>query len=125
MMQSTRELEEPVDRAALLERLGDDLDLLRELVGMFLEDYPRSLAEVEAAVCARNAAALRQSAHFLVGTLSNFSAREAQHAARVLERRGVTGELEGADKDLLTLKQALVRLEAALRDLAGPVLGPA
>jgi HPt (histidine-containing phosphotransfer) domain-containing protein len=118
-------VEEPVDRAALLERLGDDVELLQDLVTMFLEDYPRSVEEIETAVRAQDPAQLRRSAHFLVGTLSNFSAREAQAAAHALELRGNTADLADAEADLRALGRALARLEPVLRRLVADGPAPA
>src|SRR5436190_16020451 len=77
----------PFDEAAVLERVEGDVELLREIVELFLEDSLRLREEVRAAVAAGDAAALRRSAHTLKGAASNFGAAAVVAAALQLEIR--------------------------------------
>ncbi|PYX92785.1 MAG: hypothetical protein DMG71_17040, partial [Acidobacteria bacterium] len=43
------------DRSLALERLGGDETLLQQILGIFLEEYPKHVAELESAVSAREA----------------------------------------------------------------------
>jgi HPt (histidine-containing phosphotransfer) domain-containing protein len=97
------------DPAAAAARLGDDPRLLRELLDLFWADSPRMLDEIEKAIAAGDAAALRRAAHALKGSVANFSASHAVDAARRLERMGIEGDLSDA-------KSALRDLEGALHD---------
>src|SRR5262249_16000396 len=54
-----------VDLAAALERTGGDMDLLRELAGVFCSDCPRLLAQVRAALDASDGKRLEEAAHAL------------------------------------------------------------
>ncbi len=66
------------DRAALMESVGDDPVLLREIIGIFLEaDEPRLIAALSDAAAKRDGRALESSAHALKGLLSEF-ARQAR-----------------------------------------------
>ena len=43
----SRHLQDQVlDRATALARVGGDLDLLKEIAGLFLDEYPRALDEI-------------------------------------------------------------------------------
>jgi PAS domain S-box-containing protein len=98
------------DPDAMRQRLGDDDQLLRELVELFLGDYPSLLQRVAEAVRSADPEAVRQAAHTLKGSVSNFGARDATRLARQLEEIG-------RGRDLTAAEQTFAELEAALRQL--------
>ncbi|MBM4118517.1 response regulator [bacterium] len=106
------------DRAAALDRVGGDLELLVELAGMFMEDCPQLLVEIENAVRNGDSDALSQSAHTLKGAVGNFSAQSAYDAAYVLEKIGRSGDLSEAASSYRVLKQEIERLQPLLGALA-------
>jgi PAS domain S-box-containing protein len=87
---------EAVDRVAFLERLGGDAALARDVIRLFLEDCPRRLVDIKAAVDQRDAERLRTSAHALKGAAANLSAGGLFQAAGILERIGAEGKLDAA-----------------------------
>jgi two-component system sensor histidine kinase/response regulator len=105
------------DRAAALDRVGGDLELLIELAGMFMEDYPQILAEIESALRNGDSDALSASAHTLKGAVGNFSAQNAYDAAFALEQIGRSGDLSEATSAYRVLKQELERLQPMLGSL--------
>ncbi len=110
---------EPVyDRTAFLARLDGDEELARELIELFLEDYPETLATLAAAIETGNAAQLRLAAHSLRGTVANFSAHTAQESAHRLEQMGRSGVLAGAPDVYAALVEALAQLRSALVGLS-------
>ncbi len=112
------ESERPVDLAAVLARLNGDRGLLTELAGLYLEDEPSLVAELEAAVGRHDAEATRRAAHAIKGSVANFAAARAQAAALALENAGRAGELSSAPALLDTLRAELAAVRQALRDLA-------
>ena len=94
----------PIDYAALLERLGNDEDLLRAVVPLFLEDCPPRLSAIESAVRARDAVKIRSEAHGLRGAAGNLAAIGLSEAAQVLELIGAEGRIDAADHAWLRLK---------------------
>jgi HPt (histidine-containing phosphotransfer) domain-containing protein len=109
----------PFDRAALLERVEGDVELLSEIVGLFLEESPSLLAGVAEAVAAGNAAGLKRAAHTLKGAASNFGATEVVAVALELEAIGRSGNLAAARAACDRLEGALAALTTALAPLAG------
>jgi len=107
-----------LDRAVLLARIGGDRELLRELVGIFLEDCPGWLEHIRTGVRQADARHLKLYAHLLSGTASNFGAHDVTAAARRLELLGQSGQLEGAPEALTDLAVAIDRLVPALFELA-------
>jgi two-component system sensor histidine kinase/response regulator len=115
---SGRDVDEVVDRAELMERLGGNVQLIRNLVRLFLADCPRMLTEIQAAAASRDAQALERAAHALKGSAGNFAAHRAVEAARQLELMGRDANLEGAAAACTTLQQEIARLVPVLEALA-------
>jgi HPt (histidine-containing phosphotransfer) domain-containing protein len=106
-----------VDRAAALERVGGDRELLKELVDLFREDCPRALQEIEDALAQGNARQLQQAAHGLKGSVGIFGATATVAAAQRLESIGQSGDLTGAAEAYDALQVQLRRLDPALDEL--------
>jgi signal transduction histidine kinase/CheY-like chemotaxis protein len=92
---------------AVAARLGDDRQLLRELIGLFLAECPGMIDAIGAAIAASDAGALRHAAHALKGSVANFGTTPAVAAARKLEKIGIEGDLSGASAAFSELKKAL------------------
>ena len=114
---SVQEQLHTLDEAVALSRVGGDFELLREVVGLFLDDYPQSLEMIRKAVAARDQTGLEQHAHSLKGSVSTFGAQEAFDAALELEKQGRTGDLTYASEGLRRLEEALIALRPELEAL--------
>ena len=113
-------VEVPYDRSAVLEILDGDEELLRELVQVFLADYPDHLAQIHQALGAADAALLERAAHTLKGAASNFAADPVTAKALELENMGKEDNLANAAAALHALEARLAQLNDALqRELAG------
>jgi HPt (histidine-containing phosphotransfer) domain-containing protein len=108
-------MKEAVDMREALARVDGDKELLGEMAALFLEEYPRFLAQIQEAIDKKDPSSLSYAAHTLKGSVGNFAASDAFEAAFALERIGRQGDLARASA-------ALVDLEAAL-SLLTPVLG--
>jgi two-component system sensor histidine kinase/response regulator len=102
------------DLRPLLRRIGDDSDLLRELINMFQEEYPRRLEALHTALERGDAGSVERTAHVLKGSASNFAAIEVVQAAQRLEILGRDGNLHEAFDAYRALEQALDNFRAAL-----------
>jgi CheY-like chemotaxis protein/HPt (histidine-containing phosphotransfer) domain-containing protein len=87
---------QPLDRMGLLARLGGDEHRLRDVVEVFLEDCPKRIAAIKAAVDVRDAELIRTTAIALKGVAANLAATGLFEAARTLERVGAEGRLDAA-----------------------------
>jgi HPt (histidine-containing phosphotransfer) domain-containing protein len=106
-----------LDEELALSRVGGDTDLLREIVDLFLADYPATLEKIRAAVSARDAIAIEHHAHSLKGSVSTFGAQSAFEAALALERQGRNGDLGEVDAGLSQLEFALGALRPELESI--------
>jgi PAS domain S-box-containing protein len=107
---------EILDATAVLTRVEGDLELLREIVDLFLNESPGLMSEIRESVTSRDPQGLEQAAHRLKGAISNFSANEAYQAALRLETMGREGDLQCAEEALTALQAAIERLKPALTD---------
>jgi two-component system, sensor histidine kinase and response regulator len=105
------------DKAVALSRVGGDVELLKEIAILFLDDYPKSLRELREAVEAGDAKRVERTAHGLKGSVSNFGARPAVEAALQLETMGRAQELVEAEQVLHSLEMALAALRPELESL--------
>ena len=103
-----------LDESLALSRVGGDVELLKEVIGLFLGDYPSTLEKIKSAVAASDARALEHSAHSLKGSVSTFGAGRAFEAAFTLEKLGRAGDLRGAQEGLNELEHALEALRPEL-----------
>jgi HPt (histidine-containing phosphotransfer) domain-containing protein len=105
------------DKAVALSRVGGDLELLKEIAVLFLEDYPKSLSELRAAIEAGDAKGVERTAHGLKGSVSNFGAEPAVNAALQLETMGRARQLVEVEQVLHSLELALAALRPELESL--------
>ena len=94
-------------------KVADEL-MLREIVEAFIDECPRMLASLQAAIRARDFDAISASAHTLKGALLAISAKPAadiaarlEHAARSRDRSVVEIGTRDLEAELETLRTAL------------------
>lgn len=108
-----------LDRAEALAGVDGDMEFLKALIGVFLDNCPRQVAEIHAAVEHADGPALERAARTLKGTVANFGARAAGAAAGELETVAAAGNLAAAAAACAALDAELERLKPeliALRD---------
>jgi PAS domain S-box-containing protein len=106
-----------LDESLALSRVGGDVELLKEVIELFLDDYPVTFEKIRSAVAASDAVALEHHAHSLKGSVSTFGANRAFEAAFALEKHGRSGDLRGAQEGLFQLELALDALRPELESL--------
>jgi HPt (histidine-containing phosphotransfer) domain-containing protein len=102
------------DRAEMLEQVGGDRQLVKELVELFLGTSPGHLERVRQAVAAGDAMAVRQAAHALKGAAGCVGAKKVWQVALDLETMGRTADLSRAADSFTALEPALERLRLEL-----------
>lgn len=105
----------PFDRDLVIENLGGDEALLKQIAELFVADWPSSRDRILAAVAAADAEALRSAAHSVKGAVSNFAAERAVLAARTLEMAGKSGDLVDAAQLAAAAILAIEEVVAALK----------
>ena len=106
-----------IDRDVALARVGGDVDLLKEIAVLFLEDYPRVLLELRGALETGDAKSIERTAHGLKGSVANFGARAVVEVAFLIEQLGRAGKLAEVPPALNSLELALAELHVELASL--------
>lgn len=98
-----------------LRRVDQDLETFLALVELFVEQGPRDLAAIKAAVDLRDPDAVTKSAHRLKGAVLQFCAPATFEAAKRLEGLGKAGNLTEASEACAKLELELGQLLDELR----------
>ena len=97
-----------------LAQLDDDRELFKEMIALFLEEYPQSLAKINQAIAENDPQSLTYSANALRGALSHFHATGAMALALQLEQCGRKGDLSQVTPLLTKFESLLPRIASIL-----------
>jgi CheY-like chemotaxis protein len=109
---STRKI--ALDRAALLDRVDGDMQLLGEITKLFLQESAPLMASAREAMGTGNAERFTYAVHTLRGMFRSLSAPLAQEAAGILEGLSLKNERENAEATYAVLEQQVQALKAEL-----------
>jgi PAS domain S-box-containing protein len=119
-----RPADEVLDEAAFLGRVGGKVELLRELVELFLRDSLRLTLAVRNAFARGDAPELQQAVHSLKGMVGYVGAQASFRAAQKLELLIKVGNLAEAERAFPVLEEELSRLKRALAALVADPVAP-
>jgi two-component system sensor histidine kinase/response regulator len=108
-----------LDTHDLHDRLGGDRELARELLTVFLDEHTKMSGGVEEALMARDAAALKMTAHGLKGMAANISAGALRNICLQIEEAAARGNVAAAGELLSGFKEAMSRTLEAVRIYLG------
>jgi signal transduction histidine kinase/DNA-binding response OmpR family regulator/CHASE3 domain sensor protein len=103
-----------IDRDALLEEAGQNVELLRRMATMFREQAAVLVHEIRTAVEHEDGPKLFDAAHSLKGSIGFWDRGDAFEVARSLEMRGRKGDLSGANEEFVLLERRLAGLTQAI-----------
>jgi CheY-like chemotaxis protein len=98
----------------LLERVGHDISILKLLVSLFLEDAPKRVDEIRAAIDQQNIEKLNAAAHSLKGLAGNIGGMKTFKVAASLEKAA-------RDQDLQSCVEHFAEIQATLDELSAPL----
>ena len=104
------------DKDEALKMFEDDVEFLKELVEIFINDASEHMSEIEEAVNCRNSEALEKSAHKLKGAAANFGNNGTTDTAFKLEIMGKANNLDGVEAVCNTLVKDVESLVNAMRE---------
>jgi HPt (histidine-containing phosphotransfer) domain-containing protein len=103
-----------LDRDVMLATVEQDLELLRELVEIFLAEAPGLLAQIRAGIREGKAERAERGAHTLKSAVGNFGGQRASQAARAIEVEARENRLDRAQNLLPTLEAEIASVSQAL-----------
>lgn len=96
---------------------GDNDEFLREIAGIFLEDTPQRIAELDSALATGDASKFTRAAHSIKGSSSNLGASTLRAAAEKLEHHARTHGLSDVAALVADVKTQFGRADAELQKL--------
>jgi PAS domain S-box-containing protein len=103
-----------LDKTRILDRVEGDVELLKEIMALFLEDYPGLLSEIREAFQQGDPERLEKAAHALKGSVANFTAEAAVQAALKVETVGRSRDLTEAPQAIQDLEREIDRVREEL-----------
>jgi two-component system sensor histidine kinase/response regulator len=113
-----------LDEAGLMKRFSGNIDLLREVAEIFLEDYPTNILETRNALAENDLERLRRAAHALKGAIGNFAAHDAYRAAERLETAAGGGDVSRCAEAYQDFEEHAGRLVESLNELVNRIRPP-
>jgi len=96
---------------------GDEDEFLREIAGIFFEDTPQRIAELDQSLAAGDLSKFTRAAHSIKGSSSNLGAMALRAAAEKLEHQARTSGLADIGPLVNGVKAEFDRAHAALTTL--------
>jgi len=106
-----------VDNRSLIEAFDGDWNFFKEVVEIFLDDYPRLLDNLRKSFKEGDCDVFMRSAHSLKGMLKNFRAENAAEVAFDLEKKGQEADLNGVQADIESLAAQIAEVDKTLRNM--------
>ncbi len=82
-------------------------NLLIKIARIYIENYETQLDQLQKSIDQKNAGQVKNAAHKIKGSLSNFAAQEAYNVAEIIERKADKGDLTDLQRDFEHLKQMM------------------
>ncbi len=115
--ENAEDIRPSLDKQTLIHAFDHDWGFFKEVVDLFISDYPRMMNDIQEAYKTGNTDALIRTAHSLKGMLRLFNAEAATRRALKLEEMGRQGELAGVQQEIESLSGELVMLKSTLQEL--------
>lgn len=98
----------------------DNDEFLREIVGIFLDDTPQRLTEIDQSLSSGDVEKFTRAAHSIKGSSSNVGASALRAVAEKLEHHSRQQGLAGTDDLIASLKREFARVQAAFGEMLPP-----
>ncbi|MFZ0548894.1 MAG: response regulator [Candidatus Promineifilaceae bacterium] len=108
---------DPIALQNLSELVGDDVAFLEELIGTYLEDAPKMIADMNQAIAENDPAKLRLAAHTLKSNSADFGAMTLSALSKQLEFMGREEKLDGAAELMPQVQAEFEKARVVLVDI--------
>ncbi len=107
--------QEAFDFSRATQVVGGDMELLREIAALFLDDIPRKVDQIREALQASDAVRVEETAQDLKGAAANIGAKTIEQSLSQLERMARKENLSGGEAVLIELEYAIEVFGKALK----------
>lgn len=102
------------DLSYLLTTVADDRELAGQVIGVFMHDIPKQLAELDSAIASGDAPTARRAAHSIKGAAATVGAEKLRVVAFQGEELGRDGKLDELKGVAVNIHQAFKAVEAEM-----------
>jgi two-component system, sensor histidine kinase and response regulator len=110
-------MQRKIELSKVLEYTEGDMELLQNIIRLFLKTYPGMLAQIRQMITDNNGEGLARAAHSLKGVGGYFLTASDLDIVKSLERQGRELDLQQAKATTATLEQELTLIEIELKTL--------
>jgi HPt (histidine-containing phosphotransfer) domain-containing protein len=103
------------EKMAQFREMGLEREVFQQLLQTYIAQSDKLVRELQLAVLAKDAAAMRQAAHTMKGASANLGAAQVTALSSQLEEIGKKGSLDGAVELSERLQAAVVQVKEALK----------
>lgn len=107
----------PIDLCEALRVVDGDIELLQDVIALFLDECPDRLSDLEEALVEQDAQDIERAAYRLKGILGNVGARVALSLAEQLEMMGENGRLNAWEDVWVELKLEITNVMQFVKSL--------
>ncbi len=102
-----------------LKELGgdDDPGLVLELIGLFLQDAPQRMSDIQSSLASGDIGTLERAAHTLKSSSANIGAARLSENCKSMEELARNQQVEGLPSLVRASVQSWTELESVLREL--------
>ena len=98
---------------------GDNDEFLREIIGIFLEDTPGRLTELDTSLASGDLNTFTRAAHSIKGSSANLGALSLRAAAEKLEHHARKDGMRDVAPMIADIKHEFARVKSTLAQLTG------
>jgi len=108
-----------LDEQELLRRVGGNPKMLRDVAKIFVQDTPKRMSAIRAAIARQDGQALATAAHALRGSVAMLGGEGIADGIRKIETLGRQGSVGEAGKILASFEGKLSAFETRMAEIAG------
>ncbi|PXF57728.1 MAG: hypothetical protein C4B58_09055 [Deltaproteobacteria bacterium] len=99
------------DQESVLERLGGDMEFLKELIELFNSDYPQKMAQLSKGIKEEDFKTIKETAHSIKSASGNLSLTRVYDLSFKIEGMGSKGKIHGIEKAYNELEEELGKIK--------------
>ena len=99
------------DQKSVFERVGGDMEFLKELIELFKSDYPAKLAQLSKGIKEEDFKTIKETAHSIKSASGNLSLTRVYDLSFKIEGMGRKGKIQGIEKAYNELEEELGKIK--------------
>jgi two-component system, sensor histidine kinase and response regulator len=111
-------MDQVIDKKELMDMIDNNVDLLKELIRLYMDNLPKLMSQIKDGVSKKDAALIEHPAHALKGMSYNITAQKIAAAAMTLEKMGRSRELSQAEEMYAILEKEAEILKKVLNEFS-------